>query len=837
MLNIINISDSHQIDNLPTENLVHLNEWINDSGVDKEIAINHLRTIKSHSQWQSTCELFDLLYPTPDRLNAGKLTSENQRLFEKCLQTSGWWVSANNPYVCRIDGIEWGQFKPDDNTPLKETLNGGKYKSPKLDNYSCIFLTPGEKLRHQIAKSNNVDPQLHVPFWEWVLNHSEIPIWITEGAKKSGCLLSNGVVAIALPGITMWQREGELLPELKVLATMGRKFHICFDADPKPQTRIDCFNQSQKLANELDKLGCTVYQVNIPRSPGCKMGIDDFIVGGGKLHQLKTVHWRNSQPPELGLGISRVQGIYLIGRNFSWVAAENLIKDLCGERLQYDRLKMKFIIDGQEVERNSLPLLMEKKFKIRATNKEDFSQLLEAAVSSYSPVQRYLQSIQSQPTEYIDEFIKTSLHIDNPIYIKMVRKWLISAYARGIADERTPVKVDSALILKGTQGLLKSSWLQHLASRQWFCDDMGDINDKDERIKAHKHWIVEWAELETQFGRRQISHIKSFMTSTVDDIRKPYGYSSQEMYRHYVLCGTTNQQEFLPDPTGNRRFWVVPINQIINIKYVIDNRDKLWGAVKAAFESGENWWFDKNEEIKVENETFKSSYRDIDLQEVVVPILCNLVKNGVKTIRSLDLQKAIQNKLDSLETSIKLSLQKLKPFMESLGCGYRQFSNGKDRGKKGYQIRPTSKLMNLISDYGLDIGGGGVADSVAVAEISATATPSATPSATHQTHSQQGDVADVAENIQISKDSAQSINKHSIIENVATEPMHIYKVGDEVVDVVEDEVLIVVKVEPMSPYPDGEYWVENEKFNPYKIRGHFLNKKELIGGEEKFSEK
>ena len=127
---------------------------------------------------------------------------------------------------------------------------------------------------------------------------------------------------------------------------------------------------------------------------------------------------------------------------------------------------------------------------------------------------------------------------------------------------------------------------------------MGDINDKDERIKAHKHWIVEWAELETQFGRRQISHIKSFMTSTVDDIRKPYGYSSQEMYRHYVLCGTTNQQEFLPDPTGNRRFWVVPINQIINIKYVIDNRDKLWGAVKAAFESGENWWFDKNEEIK-----------------------------------------------------------------------------------------------------------------------------------------------------------------------------------------------------------------------------------------------
>jgi hypothetical protein len=38
-------------------------------------------------------------------------------------------------------------------------------------------------------------------FWEWILDHPEIPVIITEGEKKAFSGLSAGYVVISLPGI------------------------------------------------------------------------------------------------------------------------------------------------------------------------------------------------------------------------------------------------------------------------------------------------------------------------------------------------------------------------------------------------------------------------------------------------------------------------------------------------------------------------------------------------------------------------------------------------------------------------------------------------------------
>ena len=165
----------------------------------------------------------------------------------------------------------------------------------------------------------------------------------------------------------------------------------------------------------------------------------------------------------------------------------------------------------------------------------------------------------------------------------MVRKKLIAAYARGIAEEKTPIKDDTALILKGPQGIGKSSYLKYLSSREWFCDNVYDFTNKDERIKAHKFWFLEWQELETILGRRQTSLVKSILSTEVDQLRKPYGRTDEKMVRHFSIWGTTNQKEFLPDNTGNRRFWVVDVDQNIDLEYTLVNRNKLWGAVTVSY--------------------------------------------------------------------------------------------------------------------------------------------------------------------------------------------------------------------------------------------------------------
>jgi predicted P-loop ATPase len=78
----------------------------------------------------------------------------------------------------------------------------------------------------------------------------------------------------------------------------------------------------------------------------------------------------------------------------------------------------------------------------------------------------------------------------------------------------------------------------------WFDDTMTESGDKDELLKLHQHWCIEWAEFERALGRKGNSKIKSFMTTKIDNFRPPYGRQTKAFPRRGVLVGSTNEQEF-----------------------------------------------------------------------------------------------------------------------------------------------------------------------------------------------------------------------------------------------------------------------------------------------------
>ena len=697
---------------------VHLVEWVIDSGVDQEIALANIKTIEKGPDVAFENELFELLYPQPKRLNAGQLNSSNLRLFDNCVKSSGWWLSAKNPFRCPItEDIQWGQFKPDDNTPLKESLKGGKYKSAKIesplvDKYSCLFLTPSQKRWEEIAEHNGLKmPHLDrsapgfdegLSFWHWVVENPQIPVYITEGGKKAGCLFSHGQVTIALPGITMWQQDKELLPDISILANFGRHFYILFDSDAKPNSRENCFIEFQKLAQKLEESGCTVWHKEIPRKIGEKVGIDDFLVGGGELSDLKTISWKNAIPPNLPHGVKYIEGIYKIASDHYKVPVQELITDLCAHRVLFDYLRKVFVVDGENIEAHLLTLVMEEKFKIHFVNEKQLCSELRTAVPSFSPVASYLESLPEQDPGYIEEYLRRTLHIRDPLELKMLRKKMIATLKRGSAGEKVSIKDDTALILKGPQGVGKSSFLRTLASPEYFCDNVYGVADKDQCLKAHKHWIIEWAELETFIGRRDISLVKSFLSTEKDQIRKPYGTTDEEFYRHFSFFGTTNQPEILTDNTGNRRLQIVEVNEVIDLEYARANRDKFWGAVKAAANSGEPWWFSPAEEAEIEEHNYSYTLKDRDLEEVVGPVLVELFNRGVEMIKisSTNLQRLLERKSVELQTATQLNYKALKHFMANLGCPYLTSLKGSERGARGYEIRATKKVLNLIRSFG-----------------------------------------------------------------------------------------------------------------------------------------
>lgn len=294
-----------------------------------------------------------------------------------------------------------------------------------------------------------------------------------------------------------------------------------------------------------------------------------------------------------------------------WLKEYRLLEDKFSDRLRFNELSKAVELDGEPFDASmaKLQLGIHHNTKLKG-NREDLtdSVVMLAQQNSYSPVGEYLHSVHQQygdSTDILEGLASRHLGTTDPIHEALLRRFLIAAVARAIAPG---CKHDCALILQGPQGYGKSTFFKLLASEQWFDDSLGSASDKDEKLKLHRSWIVEWAELETVFRRRDVSQVKAFMSSAVDILRPPYGRSIETLKRPSVIVGTTNQDQFLADTTGNRRFWVIPITQRLDLAQLQEERDHIWAAAVTLYQSGETWWLNEEENKAVDSD--RKQYED-----------------------------------------------------------------------------------------------------------------------------------------------------------------------------------------------------------------------------------
>jgi predicted P-loop ATPase len=275
----------------------------------------------------------------------------------------------------------------------------------------------------------------------------------------------------------------------------------------------------------------------------------------------------------------------------------NKLSAFFGDRIRLNKLTKRIEINGQPVsiDRAKIQLAIKHGILVRS-GREDLQDILMelAHQNEYSPIEEYLLSLpQPENTAILDNLAERYFGAALPIYESFLRRTLISAVARALSPG---CKVDTALILQGDQGFQKSSFFKILAGGIYFDDSLGSASDKDERLKMHRVWVVEWSELETVFSRRDVSATKAFLSSSVDALRPPYHRDIQDFPRASIIVGSTNEDEFLSDKTGNRRFWVIPVNKKVDVDLLAQERDAIWAAAVLAYKSGEQWWLTPEEE-------------------------------------------------------------------------------------------------------------------------------------------------------------------------------------------------------------------------------------------------
>lgn len=121
-------------------------------------------------------------------------------------------------------------------------------------------------------------------------------------------------------------------------------------------------------------------------------------------------------------------------------------------------------------------------------------------------------------------------------------------------------KYDQIVVLVGTQGCGKSTMIERMAvNSEWFSNSMPSPDDAA-RAAAHLRgkFIIEIGEL-VGFRKAEVEAIKNFLSKTADDFRPAWGKNELHRLRQNVFFATTNEEQFLRDSSGERRYWPVKV--------------------------------------------------------------------------------------------------------------------------------------------------------------------------------------------------------------------------------------------------------------------------------------
>ncbi len=277
---------NRQVEGLTRLDPQHLEEWRN-SGVNDELTRLNVESLSGYAPHER------LLYsPKLERLNTGRVASWLLHRYAHT-EKGGWGCSGLNPFD-NWERSPWGCFKPDH--PRRD--DDGKlikYEHPPKEETSAFFLRVPLHIWQAVAnrfsisrpKEINLTPDGEaLGFWPWILEN-KIPIWICEGAKKAGALLSVGFAAIALPGITSgyrrlqdegWNPGGsrKLIPELEIFK--DHPVYFVFDHDEKRKTIRAVNNAIARTGQLLTKQGCRVHVITWDEP---QKGVDDFLAANG----------------------------------------------------------------------------------------------------------------------------------------------------------------------------------------------------------------------------------------------------------------------------------------------------------------------------------------------------------------------------------------------------------------------------------------------------------------------------------------------------------------------------------------------------------------------------
>ena len=308
--------------------------------------------------------------------------------------------------------------------------------------------------------------------------------------------------------------------------------------------------------------------------------------------------------------------------------------------------------------------------------KSDFARLVH-------PVRDYLNNL--PPWDGINRVAELSRHLHAEAVVPgqtdeeaqqalcwALHKWHCAAVGTWLDDNVTNHEV---FVLIGKQGIYKTTCFRFLLPpdlRSYFWENAHNaFSSKDDHIALTENCLTVIEEVEAT-GSHELSELKSLITSDIVKERRPYARFREAKHRLASFCATGNQQHFLTDDTGNRRWLCFKVSHIDDPRTWDINYPQLYAQLVQEFQAGFRYWFDAQDEQRVE--LLNQPFRVESDEEQLINTRLRIPKEGepVKLMNAA----TICQLLNGGRVGFPLSSRKISMAMRKIGFAVRHTRNG-----------------------------------------------------------------------------------------------------------------------------------------------------------------
>ena len=242
---------------------------------------------------------------------------------------------------------------------------------------------------------------------------------------------------------------------------------------------------------------------------------------------------------------------------------------------------------------------------------KDVRNYLEAdLLSTYNPVENFLFNCEGKwdGKDHIRALART-VPTDNPYWEDWFYTWFLAMVDQWRTYSHRKYGNSVAPLLISKQGYNKSTFCRSLVppELQWGYNDNLVLSEKRQVLQAMcQSLVINLDEFNQISPQVQQGFLKNIIQLPSVKIKPPYGSHVQEFPRMASFIATSNMEDILSDPSGNRRFLGVELTGPINVSQR-PNYEQLYAQALSALRAGEKTYFDAEQtrQIMANNRKFE----------------------------------------------------------------------------------------------------------------------------------------------------------------------------------------------------------------------------------------